>query len=104
VSRRRFSARGIARDRGCARLRVVLLTVRSVSGGRCHFLAANGHLARARSCLRPLRLRARGTRSWKLQLKTRLPRGRYRMRVRALDRRGNLELPRRYNTVRFRVR
>ena len=104
ASRRRFSVRGIARDRGCARLRAVLLMVRSVSGGRCHFLAANGRLARARSCVRPLRLRARGTRSWKLQLKARLPRGRYRMRVRAVDRRGNLELPRRYNTVRIRVR
>jgi hypothetical protein len=82
----------------------VLVTVRSVKGGRCRFLAANGRLARARSCLHPLRLRARGTRSWKLQLKTRLPRGRYRIRVRALDRRGNLELPRRLNTARFRVR
>jgi hypothetical protein len=104
ASRHRFSARGIARDRGCARLRAVLVMVRSVKGGRCNFLAANGRLARPRSCLRPLRLRARGTRSWKLQLKARLPRGRYRMRIRAVDRRGNLELPRRYNTVRFRVR
>jgi hypothetical protein len=104
VSRRRFSVRGIARDRGCAGLRTVLLIVRRVSRGRCHFLAANGRLARARSCARPLRLRARGKRSWKLQLRARLPRGRYRMRVRAVDRRGNYERARRSNTVHFRVR
>jgi hypothetical protein len=51
-----------------------------------------------------LRLRARGTRSWKLQLKARLPRGRYRMQVRAIDRRGNLEALKKRNVIRVRVR
>jgi hypothetical protein len=104
ASRRRFSARGMARDRGCAHLRAVLVSVRVVRHGRCRFLAANGRLGRKRSCARPLRLRARGKRSWKLQLKTRLPRGRYRMQVRAIDRRGNREALKKRNTVRVRVR
>jgi hypothetical protein len=103
-SRRRLSLRGIARDRGCARLRAVLVSVRTVRHGRCRFLAANGRLLPLRSCARPLRLRARGTRSWKLQLTARLPRGRYRVQVRAVDRRGNLETLKRRNTVRLRVR
>jgi hypothetical protein len=104
VSRRRFSARGSAHDRGCAGLRAVLVSVRAVHRGRCRFLAANGRLGRARSCARPLRLRARGTRSWKLQLKARLPRGRYRVQVRAVDRRGNMEPLVKHNVVRVRVR
>jgi hypothetical protein len=104
ASRRRFSARGSARDRGCARLRAVLVSVRVVRHGRCRFLAANGRLSRTRSCARPVRLRARGTRSWKLQLGTHLPRGRYRLQARAVDRRGNLEPVKKSNTRRLRVR
>jgi hypothetical protein len=104
ATRRRFSARGIARDRGCAGLRAVLVSVRAVRHGRCRFVGANGRLRRSRSCARPLRLRARGTRSWKLQLKARLPRGRYRMQVLAIDRRGNLETLKKRNVVRVRVR
>jgi hypothetical protein len=104
VEKRRVSVRGIARDRGCARLRAVLVSVRLVRGGRCRFLQANGRLGWARSCARPLRLRARRTRSWKLQLKARLPRGRYRVQVRAVDRRGNMEALKKRNVVRVRVR
>jgi hypothetical protein len=104
ASRRRLSARGSARDRGCAGLRAVLVSVRAVHRGRCQFLAANGRLGRARSCARPLRLRARRTRSWKLQLKVHLPRGRYRLQVRAVDRRGNMEPLAKRNVVRVRVR
>jgi hypothetical protein len=96
--------RGIARDRGCAGLRAVLVSVQTVRHGRCRFVAANGRLLPLRSCARPLRLRARGTRSWKLQLKAKLPRGRYRVQVRAVDRRGNLEALRSRNVVRLRVR
>jgi hypothetical protein len=104
VGKRRVSVRGIARDRGCARLRAVLVSVRMVRGWRCRFVQANGRLGRARSCTRPVRLRARGTRSWKLQLKARLPRGHYRVQVRAVDRRGNMEPYKRRNVVRVRVR
>ncbi|MEA2409640.1 MAG: hypothetical protein QOC77_201 [Thermoleophilaceae bacterium] len=104
ASRRRFSARGSARDRGCAGLRAVLVSVRAVHRGRCRFLAANGRLGRARSCARPLRLRTRGTRSWKLQLKVHLPRGSYRLQVRAVDRRGNMEPLVKRNIRQVRVR
>jgi hypothetical protein len=104
ASRQRLSVRGTARDRGCAGLRAVLVSVRTVRHRRCRFLAANGRLLPLRSCALPLRLRARGTRSWKLQLKARLPRGRYRVQVRAVDRRGNIEGLKKRNVVRVRVR
>jgi hypothetical protein len=105
VRKGRVSVRGIARDRGCARLRAVLVSVRRVTrDGRCRFVQANGRLGHARSCARPVRLRARGTRSWKLQLKARLPRGRYRVQVRAVDRRGNMEALVKRNVVRVRIR
>jgi hypothetical protein len=104
LTRGRVSARGVARDRGCARLRAVLVSVRSVHSGRCRFLGANGRLGGARSCARPVRLSARGTRSWRLQLRARLPRGRYRVQVRAVDRRGNMEPLAKRNVKRVRVR
>jgi hypothetical protein len=104
VARKRVSVRGSARDRGCAGLQGELVAVRFGTHGRCRFLAANGRLGRARSCTRPLRLRARGKRAWKLQLKAHLPRGRYSLQARALDRRGNWEPPRRRNRVRITIR
>jgi hypothetical protein len=89
VSRRRVSVRGSARDRGCAGLRAVLVSVARVRGGRCRFVQANGRLTARRACSRRVQLRARGKRTWKLALRARLPRGRYRVQVQAVDRRGN---------------
>jgi hypothetical protein len=48
-------------------------------------------------------LKARGTRAWRLSLKARLPRGRYRVQARGVDRRGNKETPGRRNVMRVRV-
>ena len=50
-------------------------------------------------------LRARGHERWRFALRTRLPRGNYRIDVRAVDITGNKETPnKRRNIVRFRVR
>ena len=95
VTRRHVSVRGRSADRGCAGLSAVLVSVVHGRDPRCHFLAANGRLTRARPCRRAIRLRAHGKRAWRLSLKARLPRGHYRVTVRAIDRRGNHEAPRR---------
>jgi hypothetical protein len=101
VSRKRVSVHGTARDRGCAGLRSVLVSVARPQKGGCRFVQANGRLSRRRGCSRRLELRARGTRSWKLALKAKLPRGRYVVRVRSVDKAGHSGYPR---TVRVRVR
>jgi hypothetical protein len=49
-------------------------------------------------------IEARGTRAWRLRMRVHLPRGRYRLYARAVDRKGNKERPKRSNYVRFRVR
>jgi hypothetical protein len=103
-SRRRISVRGSAGDSGCAGLRAVLVSVSSVRGGRCRYVHANGRLGAWRSCRTPLQLRARGGRAWKLLLRTRLPRGLYRVQVRAVDRRGNRSSLGPGDVVRVRVR
>jgi hypothetical protein len=104
VLRKRVSVRGRASDRGCAGLRTVLVAIARLQGKRCRFVQANGRLTRVRGCGRPVRLKARGKRSWRLSLKARLPRGRYRVQVRAIDRRGNQEPLRRPNVIRIRIR
>jgi len=102
---RRFSVRGHSRDRGCARLRRVYVAIsRAARGGKCRFVTRNGRLSRRRSCRRPHFIRAKGLRGWSLKIKRRLPAGRYKLTVRALDRKGNREKPRKGNTMRFRVR
>jgi hypothetical protein len=104
VTRRRIVARGSARDRGCAGLSAVLVSVGKPRGLRCRFVQATGRLSSRRSCRRPVLLRATGRRAWRLSLRARLPRGRYRVQVRGIDRRGNKETPGRRNVVRVRVR
>jgi hypothetical protein len=105
ASGRRFSVRGHARDRGCARLRRVYVQIsRRARGGKCRFVTRSGRLSHRRSCRRPHSIRAKGLRRWSLRIKRRLPAGRYRLVVRGLDRKGNREGTRRGNTLRFRVR
>jgi hypothetical protein len=83
------SVSGSARDRGCGGLRAVLVSVARARGGRCRFVQPNGRLTGRRACSRRVQLRARGKRTWKLALRARLLRGRYRVQVQAVDRRGN---------------
>jgi hypothetical protein len=82
----------------------VLVSVSRPRAHRCRFLRANGRLTSPRGCRRPVLLRARGTRTWRLSPKARLARGRYRVQVRGIDRRGNKETPGRANVMRVRVR
>ncbi len=103
VTRRGVLLRGRASDRSCGQAvkpAKVLVSIRHAPGGRCRYLAAGGELRRRR-CSRPLRIRARGTATWSLRLRARLPRGRYRAFVTPVDRAGNR---RRAATATFRVR
>jgi hypothetical protein len=97
VGRRSLDVRGRSRDRGCAHLSAVLVSVAKLERGRCRFLQPNGQLRRGGTCRRPVWLRARGTTTWRLRLHARLPHGRYRVLVRAVDRNGNRERPSRSN-------
>lgn len=105
LKRGRVSVRGRSRDHGChAKLAAVLVSVARVKGHRCRFLQANGRLGALRKCRRPVLLRAKGTRKWKLVTRAHLKRGHYRVLVRAVDRRGNRERPSRRNHLKTRVR
>jgi hypothetical protein len=104
LTRRGVVARGRSGDRGCAGLSAVLVSVGKPRAGRCRFVRANGRLSGRRSCRKPELLRARGTRRWRLSLRARLPRGRYRVLARAVDRRGNKERPAGRALARARVR
>jgi hypothetical protein len=102
---RRFSVRGHSRDRGCARLRRVYVAIsKRASHGKCRFVTRNGRLSHRRSCRRPHRIRAKGLRGWSLRIARRLPAGRYKLVVSALDRKGNREGTRKGNSLTFRVR
>jgi hypothetical protein len=104
LSRRRLIVRGRSGDRGCAGLSAVLVSISKPRAGRCRFVQANGRLTAGRSCRRPVLLRTRGKRAWKLSLRARLPRGRYRVLARAVDRLGNKEQPAGRALARARVR
>jgi hypothetical protein len=94
----RLLLRGTARDRGCrARVARVTVTVgKRVARGHCRYLGANGRLGQRRRCLRGApQLLARGRARWKLNVRARLPRGRYVLLVRAVDTAGNTERARR---------
>ncbi|MGH2859624.1 MAG: hypothetical protein ACRDMJ_19290, partial [Solirubrobacteraceae bacterium] len=115
ISRRRLSVSGSAAERPCAnssravrrreRVRHVYVSVdRGIGHGRCRFLARDGHLSRARSCRRPIELRARGTRHWRLRRRIRLARGNYMVRSVAVDGFGRRQRRARTSLVRVRVR
>jgi hypothetical protein len=88
--------RGRASDQGCAAVISVTGAVARVevaisrtAGKRCRFVAATGKLTSARSCAKPVWLKAKGTTTWSLSTKRRLPRGTYTIQVRARDAAGN---------------
>ena len=95
-TRRFMRVRGTASDRGCGnprrRLRRTQVAFARVSGRRCRF-ARGGRFGALGSCRRPVWLRARGSRRWRatLRFRHRLPRGRYLVVVRSVDRAGNVE-------------
>ena len=93
ASRRRIT--GTASDRGCpkrkGRVAKVTVAVGRAVGRDCRFLRADGRFGPTRSCLRTSYLPARGTTSWSLRLRGRLPRGSYKLFSRGVDVTGNVE-------------
>ena len=103
LARRKISLRGRAVAFRCAGGRTTFGTVKRVSvsvskaaGLRCRFLTRRGRLSRARSCSRPILLRARlgrirpGKVPWAFSRGVHLRRGRYTVSVRAVDKRGKV--------------
>ena len=105
VSRKKgIRAAGSSKDRGCAGLKRVIVVITRFSGKKCQFVRSGGALTHRRRCQGRVLLTARGTSSWTFTLKHGLPRGRYRLGVRGIDKKGNQELRRRANTVYFRLK
>jgi hypothetical protein len=117
VTHKAIGARGSSKDTGCkgnarakiagvkGRVKAVYVTVARVrGGGGCRFLQRDGKFTKRRSCRRGVLLPAKGTKKWTFSFKKRLPRGSYRLVVRAKDRAGNKEKPSRRNTISFKVR
>ena len=105
AGRRGIRLRGRSRDRGCGgSVKATRVSVARLSGRKCRFLTRRRGLTRRRSCRSPVFMRARGTGSWRLRVRRRLPRGRYRAVALALDAAGNRERPRARNKVSFRIR
>jgi hypothetical protein len=113
-SRRGLFVRGRSSDRGCkgtvslarrrgkvARVYVSVAKVRGRHG--CRFLGHDGRLHGISGCRRPILFRMHGTTRWRLSIPARLPRGVYRVVVRAFDAAGNKEKPHGRNMVRFRI-
>ncbi len=100
---------GTSSDRGCAtspgRVANVKVSVARAVGRTCRFLRSNGKFSAPRSCKRTSYLQARGTKRWSFRVRTRFPRGRYKVYVRGTDARKNVERKAGTRTLRrFRVR
>jgi hypothetical protein len=59
-------------------------------GNKCQHLMKNGRLSKKTDCA-PRWLVAKGTSSWALRLKKKLPAGRYTVRTSAVDAAGNIQ-------------
>ena len=117
ASRRGLKAAGRSRDRGCVTAgtrkpgrvaRVEIAFARS-AGRRCRFVTARRRLSRPRSCRRRVWIKARTRYSrraratvWSVRRARALPRGRYRLYLRARDLLGNTERARGPRRVRVR--
>jgi hypothetical protein len=104
IRRSGIKASGGSRDHGCAGLRRVDVIIAQLTGRKCRFVRPRGGLTHRRDCRRLVLIKARGTRKWSINLKRKLPRGRYRITASGLDKKGNRERQRRGNTANRRVR
>ena len=112
---KRISLRGRSTDLACRRpgrsgrapgkVERVSVSIARIQKRGCRFVSKRGRLQKTRSCRKPTLFRARGTERWRYSMRAKLPRGSYRIVVRAVDTAGNKERPAsRRNVVRFRVR
>jgi hypothetical protein len=118
TARRRLHFQGSSSDRGCVgangviaagKVSRVLVSVARVRGKTphqtCAFLTTKGTLTGFRSCRKPVLLRAHGTKKWSITLNPKtLPRGSYRVVVRAVDSAKNKERPKGRNIEAFKLR
>jgi len=86
--------RGTA-DKGCGasgagKLKSVRVSVARRVGNKCQHVLRNGKLSKKTDCA-PRWLVAKGTSSWSLKLKKKLPAGRYTVRTSAVDAAGNTQ-------------
>jgi hypothetical protein len=72
---------------------VSIAKVRGHSLVNCRFVKANGKLTQSRRCRKPVLLPAKGLESWSFRIAAALPRGHYRVVVRAVDAASNKERP-----------
>lgn len=101
VRSRKLRLRGTSSDRGCTNpvahvsvkgkvQRVWVSIARETKHRQCSYLKPNGRFTARRSCLRTVYIPVKGTTSWSLTTK-RLSRGHYKVWVRGIDARGNVE-------------
>jgi hypothetical protein len=90
-------ATGTSRDRGCGARglgtvkRVRVAVAREMGHKKCRFLLASGRFRKTEPCAHGHYLKAKGGAHWSFTVRHRLPKGRYLVRVRAVDAVGNNE-------------
>jgi hypothetical protein len=84
--------RGTARDGGCG-VAMVEFSIALVKGHGCRLATAKLKLGHRSSCAHNRWMLATGTANWRAALGG-LPRGTYRIRIRAIDYAGNVQKPR----------
>jgi hypothetical protein len=79
---------------------VQVTVTKAAAGGKCRFVVTSGTLTKPIACSTGFALVAKGKTAWKLAAARKLPKGRYRVTVKALDAAGNATTLRRALTVR----
>ena len=104
----KLKLRGHASDDGCTatisvagKVARVEVAISRKAGKKCRFVASSGKLGSARKCSKPVFLKAKGTTTWSLGLKRKLPHAKYTILVRARDAAGNLQATAVKRTVRL---
>jgi hypothetical protein len=92
LTRRGIDVRGKTSDPGCdGRVTRVQAAVAQVKGKRCRFLDGRGRLGKTTRCSKPTFVSVSGVTPFRLKVKAKLPRGKYRVGARAIDFSGNVE-------------
>jgi hypothetical protein len=112
IGARDLRIRGTSADRGCKRGKArsaagvarVSVAVGRVVGKKCRFMRSSGSFGSARSCSKPQYVKARGTKTWHLDIVGSFPKGTYRITVRATDAKRNVEKPGKKQKVTLRLR